>query len=83
MTPITVEMPDDIFGTLRKSPKELSQELRIAAACHWYSQGIVSQSKGAEIAGLSRAEFINELAQRRIPVGQYTLEEVLEEVSRV
>jgi Uncharacterized small protein len=83
MTIVTVEVPDDVFGTLRKSPKEFAQELRIAAACHWYSQGIVSQGKGAEIAGLSRAEFITELARRHIPVGQYTLEEVLEEISRV
>ena len=58
MTTITIEMPDDIFGTLRKSPAEFAQEMRTASACHWYSQGLVSQGKGAEIAGLSRAEFI-------------------------
>jgi predicted HTH domain antitoxin len=82
MTIVTIEMPDDVFGTLRKSPQEFSQEMRIAAACHWYSQGVVSQGKGAEIAGLSRAEFISELARRRIAVGQYSLDEVLEEVGR-
>jgi len=83
MTTVSVDMPDDVLATLRKSPQEFAQEMRIAAACHWYSQGIVSQGRGAEIAGLARAEFITELARRHIPVGQYTLEEVIEEASRV
>jgi predicted HTH domain antitoxin len=34
----------------------------------WYSHGELSQSKAAEIAGTSRAEFMDELAHRRIPV---------------
>jgi predicted HTH domain antitoxin len=80
MTTLTIEMPDDVFDILRKSPGEFRQEVRIASACHWYSQGLVSQAQGAKIAGLSRAGFIDELARRRVPVGQYPLDEVLEEI---
>lgn len=40
-------------------------------------------NKAAEIAGLSRAEFIDELAYRRIPAGHFSTEEVLEAVARV
>lgn len=56
--------------------------MRVAAALLWYSQGEISQSKGAEIAGTSRAEFIDELAHRRIPVMQATLEQLREEIHR-
>ncbi|MGH9630598.1 MAG: UPF0175 family protein, partial [Bryobacteraceae bacterium] len=48
----------------------------------WYSQGEISQSKAAEIAGTSRAEFIDELAHRRIPVVQVTAEELHQEIHR-
>jgi predicted HTH domain antitoxin len=48
----------------------------------WYSQGEISQSKAAEIAGSSRAEFIDELSHRRIPVVQVTPEELNEEMRR-
>jgi Uncharacterised protein family (UPF0175) len=46
--------------------------MRVAAALLWYSHGELSQSKAAEIAGTSRAEFIDELAHRRIAVLQVT-----------
>ena len=80
MTTLIIEMPDDVLDILRKSPREFTQEVRIASACHWYSQGLVSQGQGVEIAGLTRAGFIDELARRRVAVGQYSLDEVLEEI---
>ena len=51
MAKVTIELPEDVFSALRRSPKEFVQEMRIAAALLWYSQGEISQSKGAEIAG--------------------------------
>jgi predicted HTH domain antitoxin len=56
--------------------------MRVAAAVLWYAQGQISQSRGATIAGLSRAEFIDALAQRRVSVMQATLEEVEDEAQR-
>jgi eukaryotic-like serine/threonine-protein kinase len=40
---------------------------KIARGLLWYSRREISQSNAAEIAGTSRAEFIDELAHRRIP----------------
>ena len=70
------------MSALRLSPAEFVKEMRIAAALLWYSRGQVSQSKAAEIAGTSRAEFIDELAHRRIPAVQVTLEELTDEIHR-
>ena len=83
MKRITIDLPETAFSGLRKSPEEFVREMRIEAATQWYAQGRVSQEKGAEVAGLTRAEFIDELARREIAVDQVTLEELREEVEGV
>jgi len=68
MTAITLQMPDDVFSALRRSPEEFGRELRLAAAVHWYSRGEISQEKAAEIAGLNRKEFLLALAREKVDV---------------
>ena len=82
MTQVVFEFPPTVFSALRKAPEEFASEMRLAAAIHWYSQGILSQGKAAEIAGGSRVEFLEELFRRKIPAVQVTLEELREELRR-
>lgn len=82
MAIVTFEVPEGALSALRLSPSEFVEEMRLAAALLWYSQAEISQSKGAAIAGISRAEFIDELAHRRIPVVQVTCEELDQEIHR-
>jgi predicted HTH domain antitoxin len=42
--------------------------------------GIVSQSKAAEIAGISRSEFITELARYKVTPFQYDSDEIAQEI---
>jgi len=56
--------------------------MRVAAAVKWYENSVISQGKAAEIAGLSRAEFINALNQFKVSPFQYSVGEVVEEVTR-
>ena len=79
MTILAIEVPESAFAALRRSPEELTREMRLAAAIHWYSQGLLAQAKAAELAGLSRAEFIDELFRRHVPVAQVTSAELREE----
>jgi predicted HTH domain antitoxin len=58
------------------------RELRLAAAIKWYELGEVSQSRAAEIAGVSRQEFLAALGRYRVSPFQYTPEEVIEEAGR-
>jgi predicted HTH domain antitoxin len=76
----TYGLPDEMYSALRRSPEEVIREMRLAAAVEWYAQECISQGKDAAIAGLSRAEFIDELARRKIPVVQIRPEEVWQEV---
>jgi predicted HTH domain antitoxin len=80
MATVTVEVPDSAFSALRRSPQEFAREMRIAAAILWYHQGLVSQGKAAEIAGLTRADFLDALFRARVPACQVTAKELKEEL---
>ena len=82
MAQVVFDFPPTVFSALRKSPAEFASEMRLAAAIHWYSQGLVSQGKAAEIAGVSRAELLEELHRRKVPAIQVTIEELEEELAR-
>jgi len=79
---ITVDIPEGVFSALRKDPKEFAMELRLAAAVKWYEMGTVSQEKAAEIAGLTRKEFIFALGRFGVSPFQYSVEELKEELVR-
>ncbi|MCK6439834.1 MAG: UPF0175 family protein [Planctomycetes bacterium] len=68
MTDVSVAFPDSLLTALRKAPHEAAAEVRFAAAAHWYQQGVISMERAAELAGMSRPEFIEELARRHIDV---------------
>ena len=66
MRTIKIDLPETVFAALRKAPDEFAREMRIAATVKWYEVGELSQGKAAEIAGLSRAEFINALSRFKV-----------------
>lgn len=83
MAQVILDLPNSAFSALRKSPEEFALELRLAAAIHWYSQGLISQGKAAEIAGVSRAAFLDELFRRKVPAIQVTVEDLRAELESV
>ena len=68
MTHVEVTIPDSLLASLRKAPHEVADEMRLAAAIHWYQQSAISMERAAETAGMSRAAFLAELARRRVDV---------------
>ena len=63
---VTIDVPEGALSALRQSPAEFGEELKRAAVAKWYELGTISQSKGAEILGVSRAEFVEILARYRV-----------------
>lgn len=62
---------------------EFAREMRIAAAVQWYAQGLVSQGKAAELAGLARPDLLEELYRRRVPACQVTADDLWDEIHGV
>ncbi len=82
MQTVTMELPEDVFSTLRRSPDEFAREMRIAAAIYWYSRGEISQEKAAQIAGLDRTDFLMTLAERHVDVFHVDMRSLEEELKR-
>jgi predicted HTH domain antitoxin len=76
-----IELPESAFSALRKSPAEFVQEMKYAAVVKWYEAEMISQNKAAEIAGLSRYDFLSLLARYKVSSIQYT-SDILEEELR-
>jgi predicted HTH domain antitoxin len=66
MKTVTIELPDEVYEVLRRSPSEVQREVRLAAAMRWYSQGLISQERAAKVAGLDRTDFLMALAREKV-----------------
>lgn len=82
MRTITIEVPDNLPLAVAASDEDLSRAFRLAVAIFWYDRGLISQGKGAEIAGLTRAEFIDELGRANVSAIQTSVEELRAELEQ-
>ncbi len=82
MPTITMDVPAEAFAALRRSPDEFAREMRLAAAMLWYSRGVLSQEKAAEIAGLNRAQLLAALARNNIDAFAVDFDDLDEELKR-
>ena len=79
---VSVEVSDEVLAALRHDPKAFVLEIRLAAAAKLYELGRVSQELAAEIAGVSRSEFLTALASLRVSPFQDTAETLRDELAR-
>jgi predicted HTH domain antitoxin len=79
---VQVDFPEEIFSALRRSPHEFVQEMRLAAAIHWYEHGQISQEKAAQIAGLDRTDFLLALAREGVDVFSVDEDDLKRELGR-
>ncbi|MEM8559012.1 MAG: UPF0175 family protein [Bacteroidota bacterium] len=73
MTTLTLELPSDLDPA----------RVRLGLAVLLYQEGAISLGYGAEVAALSLHDFVNELAQREVPVIDYPAEELDDELAHL
>lgn len=77
MVHIAFDVHEGALASVRQDPVTFTRELRVAAAVKWYEMRRVSQGRAAEIAGVSRAEFIDALGTYGVSPFQQPAEEIV------
>jgi len=75
-----IDIPDDVLASMKLPEKDKERLLKIELAIALYQRGILSMGKARKLAGMSKWEFIEELARRKIE-RHYTVKELEEDIS--
>jgi predicted HTH domain antitoxin len=78
MREVRVPVPEDTFAALRLTVEGMSLELRTAAAMKLYELHRLSSGAAAQLAGLTRPEFLQKLGE----YGVNTFEQTQDELDR-
>ena len=79
MSELTLKIPDEILATLAQSPADAGDELRMLAAVKLFELKKASSGAAAQLAGISRVEFLRRLADYGVPAFDMTDEEFARE----
>ena len=76
MKTITLKFPDDFELVVQTTPEEFEAQIRLMAALKMFELGKLSSGKAAELAGISRVDFFDMCGRYRVPIFNYSAEEV-------
>jgi predicted HTH domain antitoxin len=82
MVTMNLELSEETVETARRAPDEFVRELRFRVAVELYHRAEVSQERAAEIAGMTRMDFLDELASRELDVVILDIDELRREIER-
>ena len=77
---VVVEVPEHAVKLFGEDIERFCREMLETAVAKWYDEGRMSSGKGAEILGISRADFLQLLFRHNISPFQYSPEELKEEM---
>jgi predicted HTH domain antitoxin len=79
---LTLKYPSGFEHAVHLSKEEMEQHIRLMAALKMFELGKVSSGKAAELAGMSRIEFIEVCGRYRVSVFNYPPEKIEEEIKK-
>ena len=79
MCEITMTIPDESLFALADSPEEASAELRMLAAVKLFEMKELSSGAAAQLAGISRVDFLHRLSDYGVPVFDMSEDELEQE----
>ena len=78
---ITINVPDELASTLRRTPEELRYDLRLRALAGLVERGLLSTGRAAELAGVSRREFLDWCGRWHVRIHHWSDAEVAHDVA--
>ena len=81
MPQVLLDLPDDLFLTLREQPEEVLHEVRLLAAIHYLQAKRLSLGQAARLAGVSRLDFLDLLAARGISAFDLSAADAMAEIA--
>jgi predicted HTH domain antitoxin len=76
MKQVVLTYPDDLARAVQLTEEELAFQIRLMAALKMFELGKLSSGKAAELAGLSRVEFLEACGRYHVPVFNYNAEDL-------
>jgi len=73
---VNIDIPETVLGALQTDAELFSREIRLLAAIKLFELRRLSSARAAELAGISRIEFLLSLGQHKVFPFQAELEEL-------
>ncbi|WP_071188451.1 UPF0175 family protein [Trichormus sp. NMC-1] len=81
MSTVSLEIPEEILISLKETPESLTKEIQILAAVKLFELGKLSSGRAAQLAGMSRVEFLTILGRYQVSPFSLTLEQLEQDVN--
>ena len=76
MNVLTIEYPESLPDTLRLTVAEFEREAKFAMAAKLFDSGRLTSGQAAELAGVPRVEFLNEVGRWGVGTIQSSIAEL-------
>jgi predicted HTH domain antitoxin len=76
MKQMRVDYPEDLAQAIQLTPEETAAQILLMAALKMFELGKLSSGKAAELAGLSRVEFLEACGRYRVSPFNYPADEL-------
>lgn len=73
---LTIQYPTGFEYAVHLTKPEIEQHIRLMAALKMFELGKISSGKAAELAGISRVEFLETCGRYRVSIFNYSEEEL-------
>ena len=80
MSSISLEIPEEVLISLKETPESLKKELPILAAVKLFELGKLSSGRAAQLAGISRVEFLMILGRYQVSPFTLSAEELKQDI---
>ena len=66
MSNVQINIPEEVLISLKATPDSFSREMCLLTAAKLFELGRLSSGRAAQLAGISRLEFLNRIGQYQV-----------------